>query len=618
MGRKRSENSAESARFRRLRVLLFVGSALAALKVIFVDYTMDEEYQVVMAYRRLTGDSLFGEMWEPHQTSAFACVWLMRLFLAVTGSTAGVVLFLRVCTTVIQIVLSWWLYRVLSDYTRKEYALMLGLAYFNISPKIIQIPEFANLQVWFFTVVILSLIQYYQDPKKITEVAQTCRRGLSHRLWLVLAGVGMALEVLSYPSCLILFPFFLVCIFAQSKGTELSPGEGVRPQRADGASQRTKNCRKRALADCLIFAGVCGISAVIWLGYVFSSVSPETFLRNVGYVISADATHNFSHTEESKMMLLAHSAGMLVVPLIIIVLTSLFAWMLHYFIERRRGTVKSLKFSVPAVFLVLASEAVQVYYWVILRKGYEEPMIHLLVLFLAAVSVWRSADGRKKVLVTGLVGSVFSIAAVIYLSDLGAWYALPHGMLGALFALLILIYALENEIGERSDRWIWILLVSTVAMFIFGKGFTLRAGKTETNTVLGIRGIVKEGPAAGIFTNYMQAYITNCTYEEFEEYVEEGANCLIVTNMAGTAGTSPYLFRDCNICHFSIVDPTSYDERLLTYWSLYPEKQPDVIVVDCWYGQLIEREDSWIIQYIKNEFNYSRVADGMYVRYYLR
>ncbi len=583
MGRKVVKNSAKCRWFRLLEILLFAASAMAALKVIFVDYTLDEEYQVVMAYRRLTGDDLFGAMWEPHQTSAFACVWLMRIFQAVTGGTTGVVLFLRVCTTGIQILLSWWLYRVMADYTHREYAFFLGLAYFNISPKIIQIPEFSNLQVWFFTVITLALIRYYGKPE-----------GEKRWLWLVLAGTGMAFEVLSYPSCLILFPFFLLCIFFQS-------GRG-----------------KRALRDCLIFAGVCGVSALIWLGYVMYHVTPETFLRNVGYILSFDPTHEVSLTADSKTTSLINSVRMLILPMALILAGGAAAWILYGWALKRKGRERRRNLSILAVLLALAAEAVQVYYWVVLKKGYEEPMIHLLVLMLAAGMVWHLADGRKSVLFPGLAGSALSIAAVVYMSDLGAWYAIPHGMLGALFAVLVLIYGLEREQGENSKVWIRILLISLAVVSVFGKGFTLRAGKTETNSILGVRGIIKEGPAAGIITNYMQAYITNSTYEEFEQYVEEGARCLIVTNMAGTAGTSPYLFRNCQICHYSIVDPTSYDERLLTYWDLYPEKQPDVIVVDCWYGQLIEREDSWIMRYIENDFPYDRVVDGAYVRYYFR
>lgn len=597
MGTKKPENRTETTQSRLLKILLIAGSVLAALKVIFVDYTLDEEYQVVMAYRRLMGDDLFGAMWEPHQTSAFACVWLMRLFRAVTGGTTGVVLFLRVCTTVIQIVLAVWLYSVCCDYTRREYAFVLGLVYFNIPPKIIQIPEFCNLQLWFFTVVILSLMEYY-GRKSDAEGG-----GRKNRLWLVLAGAGMAFEVLAYPSCLILFPFFVAVIFLQSRG-KAGEGSGINT--------------KRALGDGLLFCGVCGLSAVIWLGYVLMSVSPETFLRNVEYVLNFDLTHDVSLAAQSRTAALVRDTRTLAWLFIVIAALSLPAWILFCLKRRDKKTEKKWSLSVLAVLFVLAAEAVQVFYWVILRKGYEEPMIHLLVLLVAAVPMWRLADTGNTMLLTGLIGSVFAIVSVIYLSDLGIWYAIPQGLPGALFAVLLLIHALEKELGGKSERWIRILLVSLAVVSIFGKGVTLRAGTTDTNTILGVRGIIKEGPAAGILTNYMQAYITNSTYEEFEEYVEEGADCLIVTNMVGTAGTTPYMFKNCNICHFSIVDPTSYDERLLTYWSLYPEKQPEIIVVDCWYGQLMESGDSWIMQYIENDFDYSRVVDGKYVRYYFK
>lgn len=584
MSRTKQESGSDG--FRLWKIVLLAVSVLAALKVIFVDYTLDEEYQIVMAYRRLAGDSLFGTMWEPHQTSAFACVWLMRLFRAVTGGTTGVVLFLRVCTTGIQVILSAWLCRVLRGYLRGEYAFLLGLCYFNIVPKIIQIPEFSNLQVWFFTIIVLSLIRYDETRR---------------RRWLLWAGAGMAFEVLAYPSCLLLFPLFLISIFLRSGG-----------RKKDGGN------RKGAVGDCLIFAGVCGGSALIWLGYVLYHVPPEAFLRNLQYMLSFDPTHELAPVTGSKLASLSAGVGQTVILLSIVAVLGTGAWLLVGQVRKRRGQEEPRRLSVLAVLLVLAAEGVQVFYWTVLGSGYEMPMIHLLVLLLAAGLVWRAAGPRKKVLVTGYAGALASIAAVIYMSDLTPEYAIPHGMPGALLAAAMVVMGLEAGLGEGSRRWIRILLISLVLVSAFGKGYALRGGKTETNSVLGIRSVVKDGPAAGIFMNYMQAYITNSTYEEFQSYVEEGADCLVVTNMVGTAGTSPYLFRNCQVCHFSVVDPTTYDERLLTYWELYPEKQPDVIVVDCWYGQLQEKEDSWIMRYIENEFGYDRTVDGKYVRYYFK
>ena len=118
-----------------IKRLLICASILATLKIIFFDYTMDEEYQIVMAYRHLQGDSLFKEMWEPHQTSAFMCIGLMWFYHLITGTYTGVVLFLRVCTTAIQALLAVWGYKVMKRFTKKEYAFLLGIAYFNFVPK---------------------------------------------------------------------------------------------------------------------------------------------------------------------------------------------------------------------------------------------------------------------------------------------------------------------------------------------------------------------------------------------------------------------------------------------------------------------------------------------------
>ncbi len=274
--------------------------------------------------------------------------------------------------------------------------------------------------------------------------------------------------------------------------------------------------------------------------------------------------------------------------------------------------------SVLAVRVILAAEAVQLFYWLVLGKGYEEPQIHLIAILLAAALTWRKAGDRRKPLAIGLLGGLLTILTVIYTSDLGLWYAIPHGLVGILFGVAVILCALEEQHGVRGRFWAYLLLFSLAFISVFGKGFTLRAGISETNTVLGIRGMIRHGPAAGILTNYMQAYIANTTYEEFQEYLEPDMNCLVVASVVGTPGTTLYLYNQSRVCHFSIINPATYNERLLDYWQLYPEKYPDVIVVDCWFGQPRIEESSWMMRYIEEDFGYSDVIDGKYVRYYFR
>ena len=205
----------------------------------------------------------------------------------------------------------------------------------------------------------------------------------------------------------------------------------------------------------------------------------------------------------------------------------------------------------------------------------------------------------------------------MYISDLAMYYTLPHGALGIVFSCVAIILALQAVWKERATVWIYFLIVSFCLCSMIGKGYTLSGGKA-LNSVFDVGGVMKDGPAAGILAEYMCAYIYNSNFEDYGEYIRPGDRVLIVANTVMSVGTTAYLFEDVDICHYSIVDPTAYDERLLAYWEQFPEKQPNVIVVDCWYGELKEDPNHWIMQYIESDFGYTSVQDGRYVRFYRR
>lgn len=578
--------------WKSVKLILLLGTALAALKLIFVDYTLDEEYQIVMAYRNLIGDHLFKQMWEPHQTSAFFCSGLIWLYTTVTGTTTGVILFLRFVTLGIQVLLGCWVYRTLARLLEKDYAFLLALLYINIVPKNIQIPEFSNMQLWFLTVSVLAVMEYYVVWDK---------------WWmLVLAGVSLAGEVLTYPTCVILFPFFLIYLLCKSG--------------------------KSKWRDVLILTGTCALCGGIWLRLVFRNVSLEEFLRNVESLLSFDPTHHVSGMTSAKNQNYIDNIFLWAGWLAIIAMISGLIWGALELVKKWRlgigggkesDTVKFGCSDKRAGFLkfltiaLLVSEIVQIYYWAVNAIGYEYLQIHLLVLWLAAVCVWRMAGEGKKVLFWGIIATLVAYVGVMYISDLAIYYTLPHGALGIVFAAAVIIMAMQNVLKDKARPWILLVVISLCLCSIGGKAYTLRGGKQE-NSIRAVSGIMKDGPAAGILADYMCAYIYNCNYEDYAKYVQPGDNVLIVAKMIMSVGTTAYLFEDVNISHFSIVDPTTYDEKLLTYWEQYPEKAPDVIVVDCWYGGLMEPGDSWIMQYIENEFGYTTVNDGAYVRFYRR
>lgn len=568
--------------WKTIKVILLLGSFLAAVKLIFVDYTLDEEYQIVMAYRNLQGDMLFREMWEPHQTSAFLCAGLIWIYRAVTGTVTGVILFLRFVTLGIQLTLTCFVYRALVRLTEREYAFLLALLYFNIVPKNIQIPEFGNMQLWFLTICMLLMMQYYHD----LEQKQKNR-------WYLLVGVGAALscEILTYPTCVILFPFFLFYILRKSG--------------------------RNRWRDCLILTAACAVCGGLWLTGVLRHVSLQEFSANIGRLLSVDPTHDVSGVTDAKAHNYVDNLLLWGVWLAVTgALSGLFYLAVRFLLKRKGKTMGGKAgWLVWLVLAVITAECVQIYYWAVQGIGYEYLQIHLLVVWLSTAVVWSWGGERRRMLSWSIAGTLAAYAGVMYISDLSMYYTLPHGALGIVFAVAAMVFAMEKVMGTSARPWACLLIASLCFCAIFGKAYTLRGGKND-NTILKVSGIMKEGPAAGILTDYMCAYIYNTNYKFYRENLQRGDNVLIVANMVMSVGTTAYLFDDYEICHYSVVDPTSYDERLLTYWEQYPEKRPDVIVVDCWFGELMESRDSWTMRYIENDFGYTAVQDGDYVRFY--
>lgn len=595
--------------FGKLKDVLIVLSIFAAVKMLFFAFGLDEEYQLVMAYRNVKGDRLFFDMWEPHQSSAFLCSLLMRPYLAIVGET-GVVLWLRICGTLIHLGVSVYLYRVLCGMIEKDSAFLVGLIYFNTIPKQIMLPEFGIMQVWFLTLLSLFLIQYYDS-------------NVRNRKYLIFAALALVLEVLSYPSCLILY-FMVIWIVWRRSGRE-------------------------RFADIGILTGICALCGVAYLALLLQNNTMEGLLHTLSYIVNGDITHSLSGPD--KLLSFGRS---ILEPVILCLAVFLLARAGAAFTVKRRGkkgmeTGKEERFRLWAVWATALSCLLQLYYWVILNTGYERMQVHLVVFTVLGVSYAvrekRQAAGEGKssekteaedrhclrigLLLDCIVLAGGALLAVVYLTDLGMMESLPHGMSAAIFGMTLAIICRkradadagqeESESARLKSRYSAAGLLTVLLLWaftaVFGKGYTLRSG-TGCSNVLQSGGILKHGPAAGTISDYMRAYIYNCDYEDWQNMVQDGDRVLIMVDQVMNLGTIRYLFKDVEISHYSIVNPTAYDERLLEYWEMFPEKEPNVIVVDDWYGQLMTDPDGWLMQYAENEFHYTSMEEGRYIRVY--
>ena len=76
------------------------------------------------------------------------------------------------------------------------------------------------------------------------------------------------------------------------------------------------------------------------------------------------------------------------------------------------------------------------------------------------------------------------------------------------------------------------------------------------------------------------------------------------------------MYEDTVISMHSVMCDPTYNETLLKYWEKHPERYPDVIAVESWYGDLRMEEDDWIMQWIEKEYQPSVCEDIDFWRFY--
>lgn len=202
--------------WRGIGLALVAASLLINIKNIFTSCQVDAEYQVTMAYRLLKGDAMFSEMWEAHQTSAFFLAFFEWIFLKITGTTTGIMVYANSVGVVCKTLVAVAVYAVMRRYTDKRAAFAALIFTLNTYPKDVVLPDFANLQIWFALLLMCCLIRYVQEEKTG---------------WLIAGAFCLCLEVLSYPSCAIVWVPCMVVIGSYSK---------------------------RRMRDMLLFTGICG------------------------------------------------------------------------------------------------------------------------------------------------------------------------------------------------------------------------------------------------------------------------------------------------------------------------------------------------------------------------
>ena len=155
------------------QTVLLAGTVLAAFLKIYIGMDNDESYIVTMGVRLLNGDRIFKEMWELHMTSAWPagiCAWV---WVRLTGSFDGIVIFMRWVSTIAQFGTAIFVYAVIKKYFRQETAFAAGIFVANFLPRATQNMEYGQLEMIFVLISVCLvfdvLMKQRERQKKETQ-----------------------------------------------------------------------------------------------------------------------------------------------------------------------------------------------------------------------------------------------------------------------------------------------------------------------------------------------------------------------------------------------------------------------------------------------------------------
>ena len=529
--------------------LLAVLCLFATGKVMFIGFSADEEYQLILTYRLARGDMLFREVWDTLQTSAFYGQFFMWLYLKIMHTTTGCLLFLRFCGVVTQGCVSLFLFFTLKRHLKHDSALLLSAAFFCTYTKLVAMPEFSNMQTWSLVVMLCAIwraMDAFESRKK--------KKGY---LYICVGALCFCVAILS-TACVILIPVICILLF--------------RMQEKDGMKRN------------LLFWGICLFCGTAYVLALLAINGLDTLLLGIDGILSGDDTHlgGVLLNGNQKWADYLQDAGIILAYMAVTLLIAVFVSFVIFQITKKRNDVWMLVWIVEAY-------AITLYNWFVRKIGYEGLKLYIPVLSIIGIYVFfrhfysaKNGLAKEASMLPAFYGIVIGIgvfANVLLISNVGVTWNITFLNTSALWGMVILVSYLE-KVNVPVRR----CLVSGLfcLMMIVGTGFTLNAGPIGS-TIFDIErvGRMQNGPTKGTVVTNTIAHFYDDNYKLFRELVKENSNVLIVTNFFHNQALTPiYMLNDVNISHYTVNSTPTYSDKLYEYWEKYPGRMPDCIIIN--------------------------------------
>ncbi len=512
-------------------------SVLAAASKLFVGFDVDEGAMLALSAKLAEGKSMFGDLWDIYQTTAVLPAVFLKVYVLLTGGYEASALYLRIVGTMLHLGVSLVLYRTCRKYVPRIAAFLLAVLAFNLLPRGMAAPDYTIIQMW--GMMLLSCVFLGIQKSRYSEKTET---GL-----VILGGIAYSIAILACPPMVFSFPYFLFLLY-----------KGQKKRTFSGKSS-------------LAFLATCLVCAILFFVYVFRAVSLLELLESLEGVFS-DASHaNMSRAQvylRDMPKLLIRSGPVIAAGILggiwIAKRKQMEAW---------RAAILLINMFYP-LFVIFCNFA-----------GRPSGVLGLQVRYLvfAGCGLFFFLKERKNETVTQVflwmwIPSVLTYVSMLSVSNLGLEENASVLYLAEIALFIMMYQGAEKETLEKSSfeyRMILAALAVVCLGHMFYKGYLVRKTGTEPANITETRVQIQEGPLKYLWVYPEDADMDAFYRKELAAYIEPDDTAAILTR---NVYVNLYIAgREIEPVNHSTI---TYDDQWILYFEKYPEKAPDVIVVD--------------------------------------
>ncbi len=443
-------------------IMFFVCAVLLFVRAFFGFCSSDEPFYLSTTKRLFDGDLIFAHDWFPTQLSSLILLPFYALFVTVTGSTTGIILYFRLLYVLFTLILSILSYRILSVRNGRPAAfscsfLMLFYAHLNIATL-----SYYTLLFEFF---VFSMILF-------TVKKKSCY---------ILGGFIFALSVLSLPSLVVCYVLFFITLFI--------------------ASLKNKDYK-----DLLLYSLIGTASALIaFIIYLYvSGNSIGKLVEFLPYVLSDDE-HQTSLVAPFKKFFLSISDvyGKIFYLNFLLALLGL--------ISNRYKKLKPYIFTTDLILFV---------YYAILSFGHTGYINTALALFAAPLFFMCNKKDWYS-FVSLFLGGLMVSMTYSYSSN-GELYVLSIGHGVSCIASILFI----SDFAKENGRLMKYFLAAAISFFLIQTALLRFINVYRDAPLNRLNKRIESGPAAGLYTTKEHHEIYMSVYEDIVKYSGSGSTVL--------------------------------------------------------------------------------------------